>query len=225
MFPEGPTTLALMDWHERLAQRERATLRQTWLLLVGGSTMLILLPLVVCPALGALLAGTGESAVVLPARDMIGIGLLLSGVIWIVGGLTRRQDRAQVAQQLMDGAARGTHSPLAEVVMAIMLLGMIYSAWWWWTGAARLRVGWRLRHVDRMRAAQVLATIGARPLDHHPVSLLKMGERPESLRRVLGYLALHNWIDASPDGQAIWLVSPGSRAMRSRMHAAVDAAA
>lgn len=72
----------------------------------------------------------------------------------------------------------------------------------------------RLRSVDRYRAAMILAALMTSHAGIDPRPLLRHGENPVALRRMIAYLLACEWADISPAGDHLILLSPARRALR-----------
>jgi len=75
-------------------------------------------------------------------------------------------------------------------------------------------VRFRLRTVDRYRAATILGALMTNYAGIDPRLLLRHGEDPMALRRTIAYLLACEWADISAAGDHLLLLSPARRALR-----------
>jgi hypothetical protein len=80
-------------------------------------------------------------------------------------------------------------------------------------GVARLRAARKAGEADRGRAAEVLEGLLVRDRGMEVATLRRRGERAESFARVMGYLALYEWVGMSEDGRRVWASSEGKEAL------------
>ena len=140
----------------------------------------------------------------------------LAAAMLPVAILTRNPSRADVAQQILDHGCRGGGGgdPLTRAALIVMAVGLLWGEFLILDAAKATWVALRLRGVDRHRAALVLAMVRAEPTGIDPRLLLRVGERPTDLRRLIAYLIVNEWADVSRHGDRLTLVSPARRALR-----------
>jgi hypothetical protein len=157
-----------------------------------------------------------------PHRDATDLALLADALLLAltlpIASLTRKESRSDVAQHFLDTGGGAIHAtddaPLLRFALALLVVGLLYgefllvdaiAAWW---------LDFRLRRVDRSRAAVILGMLFTDPRGLDPTQLLRFGESPLELRRTVAHLIAQEWVDVSPDGRYMNLVSPAKLALR-----------
>ncbi len=150
------------------------------------------------------------------AGTVLAIDAGLAALMLPVAVFTRKPSRADVAQRVLDQGCRGNGGgdPFTRVVLVVLAVGLLYGEFLIVDFVQSTWVAARLRGVDRHRAALVLATLRADPTGLDPRLLLRAGERPADLRRLIAYLILNEWADVSRHGDRLTLVSPARRRLR-----------
>jgi len=150
------------------------------------------------------------------SRDVLSLDGVLAVLMLPIAVLTRQTSRADVANQILDHGCRGGggSDPFTRIVLAVMAVGLLWGEFLILDAAKSAWVAVRLRGVDRHRAALVLAMVRADPTGIDPRLLLRAGERPIQLRRLIAYLVVNEWADVTRHGDRLTLVSPARRALR-----------
>jgi hypothetical protein len=95
------------------------------------------------------------------------------------------------------------------------MLGLLYGEFLLIDGGKAQWVHRKLRRVDRHRAAVVLAKLLQTPgAALHPKEIMQQNESVEHLSELIAYLVVNEWVDVSPRGDRLMLVSKAKRALR-----------
>jgi hypothetical protein len=139
------------------------------------------------------------------------------GVTFIITLRVAKKSRADVASQFlqsgnqMSGANDGA---MARLLVALLLCGLLYGEFLVIDAGKMALMNYRLRNVDRHRAAIILAKLFVDPTGVDPRQLLQHHESPAHLQLTIAYLIVNEWADISPHGDRLILISNAKRALR-----------
>jgi hypothetical protein len=152
-----------------------------------------------------------------PSADrVLRVVLCFDGVVAVllvpVAVCVRPTSRADVARQVLVGGCRhASADPLISLALGAVFAGLMWGEFMILDAIQSVRVAGRLQHVDRHRAAAVLAMVRADPEGIDPRWLLRTGERPVDLRQTIAYLILNGWANLSGAGDRLALHSGAAR--------------
>jgi hypothetical protein len=131
--------------------------------------------------------------------------------------LARKESRSDIADQVLRSGCHlngSDNNPVLGIVLTIIMVGMLYGEFLLIDSAKATLLRLKLHGVDRYRAASIISMLLSDPRGIDPTTLLRYGENPLALRKVLAYLIACEWVDISPDGHYLNLMSSAKRALR-----------
>ena len=208
----------------RMRSRERRTRNLNRLRALAGiaivSLLLAVLPRLIIKAahfFDALPPDDPQLALATWQFIAIDAGLLL--LTFPVALASHRDSRNDSIYQFMDDSAhfrtQSADDLALRVVLTLGCLGLFPGEFLLIDAAKDAALRFRLRRVDRERAALILAALHTNPAGLDPRLLLQHRERPEDFRNVIAYLLTYHWADLSPNADHLTLLSPARRALKA----------
>jgi hypothetical protein len=146
------------------------------------------------------------------------LALMLIATTLPVAAFTKKHSRADAIDRYIEEGGRRcgqNQDPVLGWVILCIMLSLLYGEFLIVDSLKTTWLRFRLRTVDRQRAAFILAMLFASPVGIDPRTLLRIGESPITLRRTIAYLMAYEWADISSNGDYLNLLSPAQRALRS----------
>jgi hypothetical protein len=210
----------------QIARRETTVRQKNYLRLAGGLLIIAaasgaVFGLVVVVAAHVLKASDESVARPMSRGDASQAAFIAVAAVFLLTFLvalcTRKESRSDAISQFLETGNRSSVSdenPLASFVLMIAMLGVLYGQFLIIDTIKAAWLGFRLRKADRDRAAVILGILFSTPAGIDPRQLLRMGEDPIALRETCAYLMTYEWVDISPAGDHLNLLSPAKRALK-----------
>jgi hypothetical protein len=216
-IPKPVLSLTSLAAFEKCQKREQELRRRNRAIFAGGIAAIIS-ALLAMPAGAIFIARHLNPPPPAPPMELLlAIDAALLLITFVIAVFTRKQSRADVANQFIQSGERSAganDNPFARWILILILLGLLYGEFLVIDALKAMWMNHRLRNVDRHRAAVILAMLLQDPTGVDPRLLLQHGESPLHLRQIIAYLVINEWADVSRHGDRLTLVSPACRALR-----------
>lgn len=225
--PKPALSAVAMGAAQKMTERESELRRKNALRALGGMAIVV-----VVLAGGIVLAKWAAAADVnihnaqnpeamAKTPDAWNCAMILSGLLIAttlpVAAFTKKHSRADAIDRYINEGGRAcarNGDPVLGLIILCVMLCLLYGEFLIVDSVKTTWLRFRLRTVDRQRAAFILAMLFSSPTGVDPRTLLRLRENPIDLRRTIAYLMAYEWADISSHGDYLNLLSPANRALR-----------